>query len=206
MGFFFKRLETYTEGTPTAAMTDIITEIMVEVLRIFGIATKEIRRGSASEFSIGSLSTPTEVGVEKFLKKLAGRTDLEDAVKKLDRLTQEEARMALTEVLRITHSVRDEVKVVDGKVESMDDKVEDMGDKVEDIGDKVGDIGDKVQCVDEKVQVVIDGAQGVSRQSPIPFNIYTFRRKGCNSGGEGSKISYPTDSKQRRRNQVFVVS
>jgi len=50
MGFFFKRLETYTELTPTAAMTDIITEIMVEVLLIFGIATKEIRRGSASEF------------------------------------------------------------------------------------------------------------------------------------------------------------
>ena len=34
-------------------MTDIITEIMVEVLRIFGIATKELRRGSASEFCIG---------------------------------------------------------------------------------------------------------------------------------------------------------
>ncbi|KAH9052803.1 hypothetical protein EDB87DRAFT_342434 [Lactarius vividus] len=91
VGFFFKRLETYTEVTPTAAMTDIITEIMVQVLTIFGIATKELRRGSA----------------EKFLKKLAGRTDLEDAVKKLDRLTQEEARMALAEVLRLTHSVRD---------------------------------------------------------------------------------------------------
>ncbi|KAI9452064.1 hypothetical protein BJY52DRAFT_1418881, partial [Lactarius psammicola] len=79
MGFFFKRLETYTEVTPTAAMTDIITEIMVEVLRIFGIATKELRRGSA----------------KKFLMKLVGRTDLESALKKLDRLTQEEARMAL---------------------------------------------------------------------------------------------------------------
>ena len=52
MGFFFKRLETYTEVTPTAAMTDIIAEIMVEVLIIFGIATKELRRGSASEFLI----------------------------------------------------------------------------------------------------------------------------------------------------------
>ncbi|KAI9452038.1 hypothetical protein BJY52DRAFT_1418857 [Lactarius psammicola] len=55
MGFFFRRLETYTEVTPTAAMTDIITEIMVEVIRIFGIATKELRRGSASEFPIGCL-------------------------------------------------------------------------------------------------------------------------------------------------------
>jgi hypothetical protein len=34
-------------------MTDIITQILVEVLKIFGIATKELKRGSASEFTIG---------------------------------------------------------------------------------------------------------------------------------------------------------
>ena len=110
MGYFFKRLETYTELTPTAAMTDIITEIMVEVLIIFGIATKELRRGSASEFQIGCLYICTELRVEKFLNKLAGKTDLEDALKRLDNLTQEEARMALAEVLRVTHSVRDEAR------------------------------------------------------------------------------------------------
>ena len=38
--------------------------------------------------------------------------DLEDALKKLDRLTQEEARMALAEVLRIAKSVRDDVEDV----------------------------------------------------------------------------------------------
>ena len=51
-------------------------------------------------------------------------TDLEDAVKRLDNLTQEEARMALAEVLRITQSVREELKVVDGKVVSVDEKVQ----------------------------------------------------------------------------------
>ena len=54
----------------------------------------------------------TEPHVEKFLKKLAGKTNLEDAVKRLDNLTQEEARMALAEVLRITHKVHDGVNVV----------------------------------------------------------------------------------------------
>ncbi|KAH9032101.1 hypothetical protein EDB84DRAFT_150754 [Lactarius hengduanensis] len=124
-------------------MTEIIIEIMVEVITIFGIATKELRRGSA----------------KKFLKKLAGRADLEDAVKKLDRLTQEEARMALAEVLKITHIVHDGVKVVDGKVDVMNDKVDDVGDKVADVGDKVEDIADRVQFVDEKVQVVIDDGE-----------------------------------------------
>ncbi|KAH9018462.1 hypothetical protein EDB84DRAFT_1581534, partial [Lactarius hengduanensis] len=140
IGFFFNRLESYTEVTPTAAMTNIITKIMVEVLMIFGIATKELRRGSA----------------KKFLKKLAGMTDLEDAVKKLDRLTQEEARMALAEVLKITHIVRDDLKVVDGKVESIDGKVEDVGDKVDDVSDKIDDVGDKVDDVGEKIDDVGD--------------------------------------------------
>ena len=48
IGWFFARLETYTEVAPTTAMTNIITEIVAEVVRIFGIATKELKRGSAS--------------------------------------------------------------------------------------------------------------------------------------------------------------
>jgi uncharacterized protein YoxC len=93
---------------------------------------------------------------------LAGIVDLEDALKKLDRLTQEEARIAHVEVLRIAHSIRDEVKIVDGKVEGVDDKVEGVGDKVEEVSDKVEDLGDKVQ-------VAIDGARGHVRFIVMPF-------------------------------------
>ena len=53
---FFKRLETYTEVPPTAAMTDIIVKIMVEVLNIFALATKEIRQGLTSKPPIRFLS------------------------------------------------------------------------------------------------------------------------------------------------------
>ena len=58
VGFFFKRLETYMEVTSTTAMTDIITEIMVEVLTIFGIATKELTRAPASEFRLAVYESP----------------------------------------------------------------------------------------------------------------------------------------------------
>ena len=68
-------------------------------------------------FRLSVLRSSADLHVEKFMKKLAGRTDLEDAVKRLDNLTQEEARMALAEVLKITHSVRDEVRYVDEKVQ-----------------------------------------------------------------------------------------
>jgi hypothetical protein len=46
---FFQRLEIYTEVPPTQEMMNIIIQIMVEVLSILGIATKEIDRGRLSE-------------------------------------------------------------------------------------------------------------------------------------------------------------
>ena len=42
------RLEKYIHFRPTAAMVDIIVKIMVEVISILGIVTKEIRQGHTS--------------------------------------------------------------------------------------------------------------------------------------------------------------
>jgi hypothetical protein len=47
---FFRRLETYTQVPPTMDMMDMIVQIMVEVLSILGIATKEITQGRMSEY------------------------------------------------------------------------------------------------------------------------------------------------------------
>jgi hypothetical protein len=46
---FFHRLEIYTAVPPTPEMMDMMVKIMVEVLSILGIATKEIRQGKTSE-------------------------------------------------------------------------------------------------------------------------------------------------------------
>ena len=46
---FFKRLESYTEVPPTAAMTDVIVKIMIEILSILAIATKEVKQSRSSE-------------------------------------------------------------------------------------------------------------------------------------------------------------
>ena len=46
---FFKRLESYTEVRPTAAMTDVIVKIIIEVLSILAVATKHIKQGRSSE-------------------------------------------------------------------------------------------------------------------------------------------------------------
>ena len=50
---FFRRLETYVQVPPTPGMTDIIVKIMVEVLSVLSIATKEITQSRASELITG---------------------------------------------------------------------------------------------------------------------------------------------------------
>jgi len=51
---FFKRLESYTAVSPTGAMTEIIVKILIEVLNIFAIATKEMSQGRASALLSGT--------------------------------------------------------------------------------------------------------------------------------------------------------
>ena len=131
-------------------------------------------------FRLAVIRILTKRRTEKFFRKLAGMADLEDALKRLDRLTQEEARMANAEVLRITQSIRDGVTVVDGKVEE--------------VGDKVEHVGDKVQCVEEKVQIVMDGARRLSIHWLKPSNICAFRRQAGKSSGARSEFGHSTSS------------
>ena len=54
---------------------------------------------------------------------MIGKTDIEGALSRLDKLTQEEVRMATAQLLKITHSV-------DGKVKRIDDGVKGVNDTV----------------------------------------------------------------------------
>lgn len=93
-------------------MIDMIVKILAEVLSILGIATKEIKQRRLSESIVSDWPLLTDLESEKYLNKLIGKNDIEDALKRLDQLTQEEARMAIVEVLKVAQRVDDNVKVV----------------------------------------------------------------------------------------------
>ena len=118
MEYFFLRLEKYIKVRPTAAMTKVIVDIMVEVLSILGVVTKEIGQGKMSASFRVDISAQADLCTEKVFKKLLGRKDVEDALQRLDQLTQEEARMAAAEQLTITRDIGDDVKgVIKGELE-----------------------------------------------------------------------------------------
>ena len=50
--------------------------------------------------------------IEKFLKKLIGKDEVEVMLQKLDRLTQDEAQRAVAETLGVVHGLVGDVRIV----------------------------------------------------------------------------------------------
>ena len=178
MEYFFNRLEAYIKVRPTAAMIDIIVKIMVEVISILGIVTKEIKQGRTSMPSPIDISPKLDLYVEKYLKKLLGRKDVEDALQRLDNLTQEEARMAAAEALTIARGIDERVQSVDVKVEGIDDKV--LG-------------------VDLKIGSVVEGELYRPSSPPnLPSALCSVRCK-------GNRSSDSTSGQSSQRPKSFVI-
>jgi hypothetical protein len=155
---FIRRLETYIDIEPTAAMTDIIVKIMVEVLSILAIATKEIEQGKASELFHGDrlslFLADTSSESEKYLNKLVGRSDMEDALGRLDKLTQDEVRMVAAQVLKTAHGVDDRMAAVDNTVRGVESEVQV-------VRSDVRDVSNQVEVVDERVNTVLNSAHDI---------------------------------------------
>ena len=79
------------------------------------------------------MSLLTEQMSEKYAKKLIGRTDLEDALKRLDKLTHEQAQMASAEVQKATDAIDETAGEVTEQVLAADDRVASADDKIADV-------------------------------------------------------------------------
>ena len=55
---FLKRLEIYVTIPPTTTMTDIIVQIMVEILLVLALATKQVKQGRFSKRAITYTLSP----------------------------------------------------------------------------------------------------------------------------------------------------
>ncbi|KAF8462656.1 hypothetical protein DFH94DRAFT_787735, partial [Russula ochroleuca] len=86
---FLNRLDIYTKVPPTNAMNEILVKILVELLSTLALATKQIKEGKP----------------KKLLKKLLGEKDIEAILQRIDRLTQDEARITAAQTLEVVHGL-----------------------------------------------------------------------------------------------------
>jgi hypothetical protein len=147
---FFIRLKIYVKLPPTEEMTEIIVDVMVHVLHVLALLTKEIKQGKISELIllIGQFFRLI-FGLERFLRKLIGRSDIEDALRRFDKLTQEENRMVTAQNLKTTHGVSEEVTSLRNNVQ---------------------DVAGGVEGANNKLDVILHGARLVLCDHRYPFN------------------------------------
>ena len=93
-------------------MTEITVKIIVELLSVLSLATKQIRQGRFSKSIIMYKLSVVQFAIEKFAKKLFGEGDIEAVLQRLDRLTQDEARITVAQTLSVVHGLVNNTKVV----------------------------------------------------------------------------------------------
>jgi hypothetical protein len=93
-------------------MTHILIKIMIELLSVLSLSTKQIKQGRFSKHFLTHKSRVVERAAEKFAKKLLGESEVEAVLQRLDRLTHEEARMTVAQTLEVVHGLMGNMRVV----------------------------------------------------------------------------------------------
>ncbi|OCH87062.1 hypothetical protein OBBRIDRAFT_182826 [Obba rivulosa] len=93
---FLVRSKKYTQILPSnSEMKMILAKTLAQVIVIFALATKQVKQGRFMKYG----------------KKLLKEKDVEDALKKLDNLTTEEARMTTMQCLEVIYLLFDKMKL-----------------------------------------------------------------------------------------------
>ena len=98
-------MEIYTTIPPTPIMMDMIVKIIAESLTVLAVATERIKQGRFSKCPATYTSLVTQCATEKFKRKLLRESKIEAVLQRLDRLTQDDARITVAQTLCVIHGL-----------------------------------------------------------------------------------------------------
>ena len=147
---FLQRLDRYTAIPLTPDMTLLLGKIMAQILSVLALSTKEMKERRISGSICSIFRFMADYGIEKFMKRVAGRTDVVDALQRLDVLTKEENLMTAARNLEVTHRV-------DVNVVATQEVIHDIGTDVKDTKELTRDVRDNVITIDDNVKVARHG-------------------------------------------------
>ena len=93
-------------------MNEMIVKILIELLSVLALTTKETKQRKLSESIIGEEIHCLTMNEEKLLGKFVGEKKMEAMVQRLDRLTKDEARQTVAQILKVVHGLVENMKVV----------------------------------------------------------------------------------------------
>jgi methyl-accepting chemotaxis protein len=152
--FFLQRLNCYTNVALTTEMTELLGKIMAQVLSVLALSTKTMKERWISELPNVICTLFAEHGTEKLFKRLTRRTDIEDALQRLDTLTREEGLMTAARNLQVTHHIADNVASIKEVIHGVDDSVNVIKGLTSEVDGNVKAIKGLTNDVDGNVKVI----------------------------------------------------
>ena len=138
--YFLQRLSRYITASLTPEMTELLANILAQVLSVLALSTKEMKDGRISMLIYFKNFPLSDNKAEKFMKRLIGKTEVEDGLQQLDMLTKEENLMAAACTLEVTGEIRRDVDVIKDDTREIKDDTHDIKDDTRDIKSDTSDI------------------------------------------------------------------
>jgi methyl-accepting chemotaxis protein len=161
--FFLQRLNQYVASPLTPEMTELLAKIMAQVLSVLALSTKEIKERRISMFICFRYSPLADDNAEKFMKRLIGKTEVEDGFQQLDMLTKEENLMTAACTLRVasdiqhdTRAIKEDTRDIKDDARDIKEDTRDIKDDTRDIKDDTRDIRDNTRSIKEDTRDIID--------------------------------------------------
>jgi len=106
MDHLIKPLDIYTQIPHSPTMDNIVFKIMMELLSTLALATKGLQQGGQSEYDSRGCVSLGHYGAGIVVKKnFFGENESEAILRRLDRLSQDEARMTALEILKVIYGL-----------------------------------------------------------------------------------------------------
>ena len=129
---------------------------MAQVLSALALSTKEMKDGRISGCIRSRYSLLADHGTETFLRKLMGKTVMEDALRRLDALTNEENLLVVARTSEVKDSVddsmtttKDVIQSVDGNVKAIEEVTQHLDQSVMAVKEVICDVDGDVKPTKE---------------------------------------------------------
>jgi methyl-accepting chemotaxis protein len=169
---FLQRLNHYATISFTSEMIQLLGKIMALVISVLALSTKAMKERRISESCCLLSSVTADHGAETFIKRLAGKKDVEDALERLDMLTKEENLMAAARNLEVTHHVDVTVKAtqelthrVDVNVKATQEVTHRVEDKVTRVEEVVHGVNDNVKATKELTHDIHENVSAIKEDT-----------------------------------------
>ena len=130
-------------------MAELLAKILAQVLSVLALSTKEIKERRISMLICFRYSSLADDSAEKFMKRLIGKTAVEDGFQQLDMLTKEESLMTAACTLRVASDIQHDTRAIKDDARDIKDDTRDIKEDTRDIKEDTRDIKDDTRSIKE---------------------------------------------------------